>query len=102
MGVEVSCSRPGLEFSVEEGVGEVLFEKIGWGSIEVMECVKEAEVSWGVGDFVLGHACGFEEGVGGSHRGEGFCCGGEWIGEVVADEGGGDSEASGVWVGDDS
>jgi len=61
------------------------------GLVEVVEGVEEAIVGWGVGDWVLGHACGFEEGVYGAHGGEGFGCGGDWVCEVVSYEGGGDS-----------
>ena len=51
------------------------------------ECVYESEVGWGVGDWVFGHACGFEEGVDRAHGGEGFGGLGEWVFEVVSYEG---------------
>lgn len=70
-GVDVFGSRPGGEFALEEGVemggGKALTpalslrereeEEVLGGLVEVVEAVEEAEVGWGVLDWVFGHAC---------------------------------------------
>jgi len=57
MGIDVLGARPGFEFALKERVGLIGVDEVARRHVDVMETIEEAEVGWGVGDGVFGHAC---------------------------------------------